>query len=89
MKALPGKMKSIFFSLSLLLLLERKAAGLELYGEFREQPAERDSGRMSTGCSGSEKNPPRGDLLDELAFSAHSHMPGYISGLMGEFWDKT
>jgi hypothetical protein len=37
-KALPGKMKSIFFSLSLLLLLEKKAAGIELYGEFREQP---------------------------------------------------
>lgn len=37
MEALPGKMKSIFFSLSLLLLLEKKAAGIELYGEFREQ----------------------------------------------------
>lgn len=29
-------MKSIFFSLSLLLLLEKEAAGIEIYGECRE-----------------------------------------------------
>lgn len=38
MKALPGKMKSIFFSLSLLLLLEKQAAGIGIYGECREPP---------------------------------------------------
>ncbi|XP_063139460.1 seminal vesicle secretory protein 3B isoform X1 [Rattus norvegicus] len=37
-EALPGKMKSIFFSLSLLLLLEKQAAGIGIYGECREPP---------------------------------------------------